>query len=82
MPNPLTGYSPGDVSGKGGRARETNVMSQVDEAVTGAHSATAPTSQGGPVQAKVHPAASSYAPGPAVTSHVYGSPIEGNAASK
>lgn len=84
MPNPLTGYSPGDVSGKGGRARETNVMSQVDAAEKGSINAdTAPTSQGGPSQgAKVHPAASSYAPGPAVASHVYGSPIEGNSASQ
>jgi hypothetical protein len=98
MPNPLTGYDPsrGDASGKGGRARESSVMSQVDAAANGPKSAQSPTSQGGPTQAaKAHPAASSYAPSNnsgdpayapanqgAVASHVYGSPIEGNGPSK
>lgn len=74
-----------DASGIGGRTREDKVMSTVDEAVNGIKSAQSPTSQSGPVQGRTHPAASSYAPSEntsAVVSHVYGSPIEGNAPSK
>jgi len=60
-------------------------MQTTDEAVTGIKSAVAPTSQSGPVQARVKAHPSSYAPSDnssAVVSHVYGSPIEGNAPSK
>ncbi len=69
-----------NASGRGGRQREDTVMSQVDAAAgAGKSSASSASSDSG---AKTHPAASSYSPGPAVTSHVYGSPIEGNGPAK
>jgi hypothetical protein len=88
MPDPavtaLTGYKGGDdSSGKGGRTREATVMNAVDDAVTGgpAHPAATPSN---PVNTRPPATPSSYAPSDSPTPgpRVYGSPIEGNAASK
>ncbi len=82
---------PTDPSGIGGRNREKSVMSQVAEAETGGpkHPAATPSN---PTNTRPAPApASSFAPRrvvnddgtmPKYNEAAYGSPIEGNAASK
>jgi hypothetical protein len=67
--------------GAGGKAREKNIMSQVDDAVGGPkHPAATPTN---PTTTRRAPApASSFAPSDDKGPRVYGSPIEGNEASK
>lgn len=87
MPNPLTGYdsSSGDSSGIGGRVRETKVMKAVDDAAGSngkAHPAATPSS---PTNTRPPARPSSFAPSEdddKPRNRVYGSPIEGNAASK
>jgi len=83
MTVPLTGYNPKvPPSGIGGRQREATMMANVDKMAGGpAHpAATAPAPA---PKAVVHPAASSFAPAaPTPGPKVFGSPIEGNAASK
>lgn len=74
-----------DPSGWGGRVREQKIMDTVDKmSGGGAHPAASPTAPAS-VGFKAHPAASSYAPSdgePSPGPHTYGSPIEGNEASK
>jgi hypothetical protein len=86
MPTPLTGYDPssGNASGIGGRVRAQKISDYVDAAAGNGKSASAPEPDEPSGGGKQHPAASSYAPSEdsAVVSHVYGSPIEGNQASK
>lgn len=86
MPDPavtaLTGYKGGeDSSGKGGRTREASVMNAVDDAVTGgpAHPAATPST---PTNMRMPAKPSSFAPSGTPGPKVFGSPIEGNAASK
>lgn len=82
----LTGYKGGaDASGKGGRVRSAKMMQQVDD-IAGpggpAHPAATPSS---PVNTRPPAKPSSFAPSDddeKPKSRVYGSPIEGNAASK
>jgi hypothetical protein len=50
-------------------------MEATDSSVSGGKSTPSASSRTDLNTSKAHPAASSYAPGPAVTSHVYGAPI-------
>lgn len=71
-----------DPTGVGGRNREKSIMSQVADAETGGpkHPAATPSN---PTTTRRAPAApSSMAPSGDKGSRVYGSPIEGNSASK
>lgn len=89
MPDPavtaLTGFRGGDdSSGKGGRMREAKTMQTVDDMAGNggpAHPAATPST---PVNTRPPAKPSSFAPSdnPTPGPRVYGSPIEGNAASK
>ena len=72
-----TGYnSANPSSGVGGRTREQKVMDTVDAASSGstpASSANSSSAASTPAKASSKPA--SFAPSPAVSSHVYGAPV-------
>lgn len=83
---PLTGYNPSNPSsGAGGRTRESVIMGNVDKMAGGGGKATAaPVHPAATTAAASAPKPSSFAPRAVDgnATRVYGSPIEGNAASK
>jgi hypothetical protein len=73
-------------TGVGGRTRDDKTMNTVDKIAGDTGKPAAPVHPAATIAAKAAPLPSSYAPtavaGNSVQSRVYGSPIEGNAASK
>lgn len=81
----LTGYKGGDdSSGKGGRVREAKTMRAVDDAAGPGGPPHPATTASNPTNTRPPARPSSFAPSEDDTprAKVYGSPIEGNAASK